>query len=152
MLCRVVTEFLYVEQVFGGGVQENPLFPVARQPDRLQSRLLVLCYMENHAKFQVCQYARIKLLILSSKQFFFFPFCQPDCDNLLWVITQMSLKALFLCPGAISSRMPMSSCVTCWTISTGSSSTVAMGRLTQSHLRMGSDSPPQRANVACKPI
>ncbi len=56
MLCRVVTGSLYVEQVFGGGVQKNPLFSVARQPDRLQSRLLVLCYMENHAQFQVCQH------------------------------------------------------------------------------------------------
>lgn len=52
----MVKGFLYVEQVFGGGVQENPLFPVAGQPVRLQSRLLILCYMENHAKFQVCQH------------------------------------------------------------------------------------------------
>lgn len=29
-LCSVVTGLLYVEQVSGGGVQENPLFPVAR--------------------------------------------------------------------------------------------------------------------------
>lgn len=46
--------------------------------------------------------------------------------------------------------MLMSSCVTCWTTYTGSSSTVAMGRLTQSHLKMVSDSPLQRANAACK--
>lgn len=46
-------KFLYVEQIFGGGIQENSLFPMAREPDRLQSRLLVLCHMENHAKFQV---------------------------------------------------------------------------------------------------
>lgn len=42
-----------IEQVFGGRVQENPLFPVAREPDRIQSGLLILCYMENHAKLQV---------------------------------------------------------------------------------------------------
>lgn len=51
-----VTGMLYAQQVFGGGVQENPLFPVARKPDSLQSRLLILCYMENHAKFQVCRH------------------------------------------------------------------------------------------------
>lgn len=42
-----------VKQVFGGGVQENSLFFVARKPDRLQSRFLVLRHLENHAKFQV---------------------------------------------------------------------------------------------------
>lgn len=69
--------------------------------------------------------------------------------NLLRFITVMSLKPMFIYPGDISSRMPMSSCVTCWTTSTGSCSAVAMGRLSQSHLRMGSDFPPRRANAAC---
>lgn len=58
----------------------------------------------------------------------------------------------FVYLGVISSRMPMSSCVTCWTTSTESSSTVATGQLTRFHLRMGSDSPPQRENVACELI
>lgn len=49
----VVIRLLYVKQVFGGGVQENPLFPVARESDRLQPRLFILCHMENHAEFQV---------------------------------------------------------------------------------------------------
>lgn len=44
---------LYVAQIFGGRVQENTLLPVARQPDGLQSRLSLLHYMENYAKFQV---------------------------------------------------------------------------------------------------
>lgn len=52
-LCLVVTEPLYFQQVVSGGVQENPLFPLARQPDCLQSRLLVLRNLENHAQFQV---------------------------------------------------------------------------------------------------
>lgn len=47
---------LCIEQVSGGGVQENSLFPVAREPDRIQSGLLILCYMENHAKLQVNQH------------------------------------------------------------------------------------------------
>lgn len=51
----MVTELLFMEQIFGGGVQENSLFLVARKPDSLQPRLLVLCHMENHAKFQVYQ-------------------------------------------------------------------------------------------------
>lgn len=53
-MCRVVTEPPCFQQVVSGGVQENPLFPLARQPDGLQSRLLVLCNLENHAQFQVC--------------------------------------------------------------------------------------------------
>ena len=65
-LCSLLTGFLYVEQVFGGRIQENPLFSVARQPDGLQSRLLILCYMENHAKFQVCQHFTTNLPELSS--------------------------------------------------------------------------------------
>lgn len=53
-MSHVVKELPYIQQVFSGGIQENPLFPMARQPDRLQSRLLILCNLENHAKFQVC--------------------------------------------------------------------------------------------------
>lgn len=48
-----INRVLYVAQVFGGRVQENALLPVARQPDGLQSRLFILHYMENYAKFQV---------------------------------------------------------------------------------------------------
>lgn len=51
--CWCINRVLYVAQVFGGRVQENALLPVARQPDSLQSRLFILHYMENYAKFQV---------------------------------------------------------------------------------------------------
>lgn len=63
--CSVVTWLLYVEQIFGGGVQENPLFPLAREPDSLQSRLLILCHMENHAQFQVYRHCAENLPELS---------------------------------------------------------------------------------------
>lgn len=53
------------------------------------------------------------------------------------------------CVGAISSRMLMSSCVTCWTTCTGSSSTVATGPLNQPPPRTGSDSPLLMENAAC---
>lgn len=53
------------------------------------------------------------------------------------------------CVGVISSRMLMSSCVTCWTTCTGSSSTVAMGPLTQPPPRTGSDSQLLMENAAC---
>lgn len=42
-----------MKQFFGGGVQENSLLSVARKPNCLQSRLLILYHLENHAKFQV---------------------------------------------------------------------------------------------------
>lgn len=51
--CWCINRVLYVAQVFGGRIQENTLLPVARQPDGLQSRLFILHYMENYAKFQV---------------------------------------------------------------------------------------------------
>lgn len=50
---RCINKVLYVGQVFGGRVQENSLLPMARQPDGLQSRLLILHNLENYAKFQV---------------------------------------------------------------------------------------------------
>lgn len=53
VIVRWINRVLYVEQVFGGRIQKNTLFPVARQPDGLQSRLVILHYLENYAKFQV---------------------------------------------------------------------------------------------------
>lgn len=51
--CCCINRVLCVVQIFGGRVQENALLPVARQPNSLQSRLFILHYMENYAKFQV---------------------------------------------------------------------------------------------------
>lgn len=62
------------------------------------------------------------------------------------------MYCMFVYPGVISSRMPTSSCVTCWTTSTGSFSTVAMVHLALCHLQMASDWPPQRGNAACEPV
>lgn len=56
VLCRLVTGFPCVQQIFGGGVQENSMLIVARKSNRLQSRLLILCYLEDHAKLQVHQH------------------------------------------------------------------------------------------------
>lgn len=53
---------------------------------------------------------------------------------------------------AINNRMPTNSCATCWTISTGSFSTAATGRLTQSLLRTESDSRLLRENAAREPV
>lgn len=125
--CWCINSVLYITQVFGGRVQENALLPMARQPDSLQSRLFILHYMEDYAKFQV---------------------------NILRCICRHSLEesiiVIFFLLGVISSRMPMSSCVTCWTTSTGSSRIVAMGPLTQPPPRMGSDSQLLMENAACK--
>lgn len=46
-----INKDFYVAQVFGRRVQENTLFPMARQPDSLQSGLIILHHMENYAKF-----------------------------------------------------------------------------------------------------
>lgn len=71
-----------------------------------------------------------------------------NCNKPLCVIAWMQFKAVFVCAEVISSRMPMNSCVTYWTTSTGSYSTAVTGRLIQSHLRMESDSLVQMANAA----
>lgn len=62
---------------------------------------------------------------------------------LIWSLFLKKLSlcyTMFVCPGDINSKMPMSLCVTCWTTSTGSCSTAAMGHLSRSHLRMESKS------------
>ena len=47
-----------VQQVPGGGAEEDAVLSVAGQSDSLQSRLPVLRHMEDHAKFQVLAYWR----------------------------------------------------------------------------------------------
>lgn len=131
-----INRVLYVAQVFGGRVQENALLLVARQPDGLQSRLFILHYMENYAKFQV------NILRCS---------CHHSLEQSV-IVTHIYIILfiyLFFLLEVISNRMHMSSCVTCWTTSTGSSSIVAMGPLTQPPHRMGSDSPLLTENAAC---
>lgn len=129
-----INRVLYVAQVFGGRVQENALLPVARQPGGLQSRLFILHDMENYAKFQV------NFLKYS---------CHHNLEQYYCGYLCISKSVSFcLLPGVISSRTPMSLCVTCWTTSTGSSSIVAMGPLTQPPPRMVSDSQLLTENAA----
>lgn len=94
VIVRWINRVLYVEQVFGGRIQKNTLLPVARQPDGLQSRLVILHYLENYAKFQVSFHHR-KLPSHFTTAFIYVYFLM-----------------LFLCVGVISSRTRTSSCVT----------------------------------------
>lgn len=96
VIVRWINRVLYVEQVFGGRIQKNTLLPVARQPDGLQSRLLILHYLENYAKFQVSIHQR-KL---------------PSPFTTAFIYVYVYFLILFLCVGVISSRTRMSSCAT----------------------------------------
>lgn len=128
-MCLAVKEPPCFQQVFSGGVQENPLFPLARQPDCLQPRLLVLRNLENHAQFQV-RHRRLKNL-------FHFTVCYMNAADKMVVH-----------PEVTNSRTPTSSCVICWTTSTGSFSAAAMERRAPCLHRGASDCQPQRGKAA----